>query len=128
MDSAPLASIGDYGLIGDTRTAALVSSAGSIDWLCFPRFDSPPVFGRLVAGRLGGSFDIAPFDVRETERRYLDDSPIVQTPWRIRTHRRAVRPPLRVGRSTTESPPRHGAAHVHLGSRRRDDLDGPGSP
>jgi GH15 family glucan-1,4-alpha-glucosidase len=85
VDSAPLPAIGEYGLIGDTRTAALVSSAGSIDWLCFPRFDSPPVFGRLVAGSLGGSFDIAPFEARETERGYLDDSPVVQTTWRTDT-------------------------------------------
>jgi GH15 family glucan-1,4-alpha-glucosidase len=75
-------SIGDYGLIGDTRTAALVSSAGSIDWLCFPRFDSPPLFGRLVAGDLGGSFEVAALGVRETRRRYLDDSSIVETAWR----------------------------------------------
>ncbi|HKI28932.1 MAG TPA: trehalase-like domain-containing protein, partial [Actinomycetota bacterium] len=56
--STDVPSIGDHGLLGDTRTAALVSSYGSIDWMCFPRFDSPPLFGRLVGGETGGSFDI----------------------------------------------------------------------
>jgi GH15 family glucan-1,4-alpha-glucosidase len=82
MDPMPLPSIGEYGLIGDTRTAALVSPGGSIDWLCFPRFDSPSLFGRLVAGDLGGSFEVGVLDVRETDRRYLDDSAVVRTIWR----------------------------------------------
>ena len=52
--------IGDYGLIGDTRTAALVSSDGAIDWLCVPRFDGEPVFGRLVGGPPAGTFRVGP--------------------------------------------------------------------
>jgi GH15 family glucan-1,4-alpha-glucosidase len=79
---AGLPAIDDYALIGDTRTAALISSKGSIDWLCFPRFDSPPLFGRLVRGDRGGSFEVGVLDVREIERAYLDDSTTVRTTWR----------------------------------------------
>src|ERR1051325_8848092 len=51
-----------YGVIGDMRTAALVSQQGSIDWFCFPRFDSPSVFAALLDDRKGGSYRIAPTD------------------------------------------------------------------
>jgi len=77
--------IGDYGLIGDTRTAALVSSRGSIDWMCFPRFDSPPVFGALVGGDRAGRFAVELDDVRRTDRRYLEDSVLLETTWRTST-------------------------------------------
>ncbi|MEX2421638.1 MAG: trehalase-like domain-containing protein, partial [Actinomycetota bacterium] len=73
--------IGDFGLIGDTRSAALVSSSGSIDWMCFPRFDSPPLFGRLVGGRNGGRFSVEVHDVRRTRRRYLEGSAVIETSW-----------------------------------------------
>jgi GH15 family glucan-1,4-alpha-glucosidase len=77
-----LPDIGDYGLIGDGRTAALCSSSGSIDWLCLPRFDSEPVFGRLVGGDQAGSFAIHVDGVRETTRRYRHRSAVLETTWR----------------------------------------------
>jgi GH15 family glucan-1,4-alpha-glucosidase len=52
--------IEDYGLIGDMQTVALVSKEGSIDWFCFPYFDSPSVFGAILDDKKGGRFKIAP--------------------------------------------------------------------
>jgi GH15 family glucan-1,4-alpha-glucosidase len=78
-DSPPIA---DYGLIGDTRTAALVSSDGAIDWLCVPRFDGDPVFGRLVGGPEAGSFRLGPAgDGSVARRRYLPESATLETTW-----------------------------------------------
>jgi len=52
--------IAEHGLIGDLQTAALVSTEGSIDWFCCPRFDSPSVFASILDRHRGGSFQIAP--------------------------------------------------------------------
>jgi len=52
--------IENYGIIGNLRTAALVGMDGSIDWLCFPHFDSPSVFAAILDDRKGGRFRIAP--------------------------------------------------------------------
>src|SRR5919106_1655665 len=52
--------IEDYGLIGNTHTAALVGMNGSIDWLCLPHFDSPSVFAAILDDRKGGRFRVAP--------------------------------------------------------------------
>jgi GH15 family glucan-1,4-alpha-glucosidase len=81
--SAP--AIADYGLIGDGRTAALCSAEGSIDWLCLPRFDSEPVFGRLVGGERAGCFSLRVEDVQETTRRYREGSAVLETRWRTST-------------------------------------------
>jgi GH15 family glucan-1,4-alpha-glucosidase len=71
--------IGAYAIIGDCRSAALVSSAGSIDWLCWPRFDSPSVFAALLDRRLGGRFSIAPTLPSRTTRRYVGESAVLET-------------------------------------------------
>jgi pentatricopeptide repeat protein len=79
--------IEDHALIGDTRTAALVTSAGEIDWMCAPRFESPPVFGSLIAGDRGGRFAITPRALRSLSRRYLPGSAVVETTWETATGR-----------------------------------------
>ena len=56
----PYQTIENYGIIGDTQTVALVGMDGSIDWFCFPRFDSPAVFAAILDDRKGGYFKIAP--------------------------------------------------------------------
>ncbi len=74
--------IEDYALIGDTHTAALVGTDGSIDWLCLPRFDSPSAFAALLGTRDHGRWRIAPADAdRCTDRRYLEDSFVLVTRW-----------------------------------------------
>ena len=52
--------IEDYALLGDLHTAALVSTAGSIDWLCLPRFDSPAAFAALLHNDEAGHWALAP--------------------------------------------------------------------
>jgi GH15 family glucan-1,4-alpha-glucosidase len=74
------APIEDYALIGDTHTAALVSRAGSIDWLCLPRFDSPACFAALLGDERHGRWLLAPAgQAREVRRRYIGDTLVLET-------------------------------------------------
>ncbi|TCC07826.1 glycoside hydrolase family 15 protein [Kribbella soli] len=78
MKDYPL--IADHGLIGDLQTAALVSTDGSIDWFCAPRFDSPSVFGALLDHEKGGHFRIRPaHGTFETKQLYFPDTAILIT-------------------------------------------------
>lgn len=71
--------IGDYALIGDCRTGALISSVGDIHWLCLPHFSGPSLFGALLDRSRGGHFGIRPRSPFRTTRRYLQDTNVLQT-------------------------------------------------
>jgi GH15 family glucan-1,4-alpha-glucosidase len=71
--------IADYAAIGCTRSIALVSRGGSIDWLCWPRFDSESVFGRILDAEKGGYFAIQPAIPFASKRRYLEGTNVIET-------------------------------------------------
>src|SRR5579885_1134083 len=71
--------INDYAVIGDCRTAALVSKFGSIEWLCWPRFDSPSIFASILDQERGGFWKIAPEGEYSSTRKYLKDSNVLET-------------------------------------------------
>lgn len=78
MSDVPVA---EHALLSDCRSAALVTSAGSVDWLCLPRFDSAPIMARLLDNE-AGHFLVAPVDGDYTvRRRYRPSSLVLETMW-----------------------------------------------
>lgn len=71
--------IEDYAIIGDCRTAAVVSRAGSIDWFCCPRFDSDACFAALLGTRENGRWSIAPCEEARVTRRYRPNTLVLET-------------------------------------------------
>lgn len=84
MSEGAYNAIEDYGLIGDMHTCALVSKAGSIDFMCWPVFDSPSVFCRLLDDKKGGYFSVGPYRTiiaPHSKQRYLPYSNLLETRW-----------------------------------------------
>ncbi|VXB33115.1 Glycoside hydrolase 15-related protein [Burkholderia sp. 8Y] len=76
--------IEDYALLGDGQTAALLSRDGSIDWLCWPRFDSDACFAALLGTPQNGCWSLAPAgSVERQTRRYQDDTLVIETDFEL---------------------------------------------
>src|SRR3954463_11449338 len=71
--------IHDYAAIGDGRSAALISRGGSLDWLCWPRFDSAAIFAAILDERRGGRFLVAPAGSFRSERSYAGETNVLRT-------------------------------------------------
>lgn len=69
----------NYGVVGNCRTAALISEGGSIDWLCFPSFDSPSVFSKLIDDEHGGSFTLLVSADYRCKQTYVKETNILRT-------------------------------------------------
>ncbi len=118
MSTTPIA---DYALLSDRHSAALVSRDGSIDWLCFPRFDSPSIFGRLL-GDQAGHWSIQATDATQVTRRYLDRTMVLETTFRTPTGTIAITDALAMGDGNRGHQLGRGAPHLLL--RRATCVDG----
>ncbi len=97
----PLVPIADYAVLGDGKTAALVSRRGSIDWMCLPTFDSAASFARLLGTSENGRWLLTVRDAATVSRRYLDDSFVLETTYESSTGTAVMEEtmPLNDGRS-----------------------------
>jgi GH15 family glucan-1,4-alpha-glucosidase len=89
--------IGDHALLSDCRSAALVTSDGSVDWLCLPRFDSPAIFARLL-DEDAGHWSIRPVGPGDISRRYVEDTLVLETTFRTAAGTAVLRDALALGR------------------------------
>jgi len=76
---AEVSKIKDYAVIGNGRSVLLVSKRGSIDWLCWPRFDSASIFAAIADPQIGGCWSIRPTQASQISRRYIDRTNVLET-------------------------------------------------
>ena len=89
--------IGDYAVLSDRHSAALASRDGSVDWLCFPHFDSPSVFARLL-GEQAGSWSLRAVDATSITRRYVERTMVLETTYTTPAGTAVVLDALAVGK------------------------------
>jgi GH15 family glucan-1,4-alpha-glucosidase len=99
-DAKGYADISDYGFLSDCRSAALVAADGSVDWLCWPRFDSVSLFGAILDSDLGGSWTMRPVGDWTSSRRYVESTNVLETTFRTQTGEVTVCDWLHVGART----------------------------
>jgi GH15 family glucan-1,4-alpha-glucosidase len=95
--------ISDYGIIGDMHSAAVVGLDGSIDWLCFPRLDSPSVFAAILDDEEGGRFRLSPTGRYRSEQGYLPDTNILSTFFTTESGRVEVQDLMPISENARES-------------------------
>ena len=105
--------IADYALLSDRHSAALVSLHGSIDWLCFPRFDSPSVFAGLLDPR-AGSWSLRAVHTTAVTRRYIDRTMVMETTHRTKTGTVVVTDAFAMGEGNRGHELGRGAPHLLL--------------
>ncbi len=110
MTTTPIA---DYALLSDRHSAALVSRDGSIDWLCFPRFDSPSILGRLL-GDDAGHWSIRATGATQVTRRYLDRTMVLETTFHTPTGTVTITDALAMGDGNRGHELGRGAPHLLL--------------
>jgi GH15 family glucan-1,4-alpha-glucosidase len=96
MSDVPIA---QHAVLSDCKSAALVTTEGSVDWLCFPRFDHPSIFARILDDS-AGHWSIRPTAPAAASRRYLDDTMVLETTFRTTTGMAVLIDALAVGRNT----------------------------
>jgi GH15 family glucan-1,4-alpha-glucosidase len=113
--------IGDHALLSDCHSAALVDLAGSIEWLCFPRFDSPSTFARILDDD-AGHWVIRPVGEATVSRQYVDRTMVLETTFRTSRGALTVTDALSVGPGNRDHELGRGSPHLLL--RQVTGLDG----
>jgi GH15 family glucan-1,4-alpha-glucosidase len=113
--------IAEYALLSDCHSAALVHRSGSVDWLCFPRYDAPSVFARLLDDR-AGHWSIRVPAATSIERRYIEGTLVLETQFKTSTGRLTLTDALAVG--LNERGHELGAASPHALLRRAECTEG----